>query len=116
MSGSFADIGRTALKLSTKNAVNEAAKKLFPLYGQLSDAAFEIREANSGEDEFIRHMIYMRNLGYNNYIPQRVNFPKLNSQIIKQMATSEGFQDDLYAQQQLQNAIREQQIYPVNWK
>ena len=55
-------------------------------------------------------MIYMRNLGYNNYIP------KLNSQIIKQMATSEGFQDDLYAQQQLQNAIREQQIYPVNRK
>ena len=108
MSGSFADIGRTALKLSTKNAVNEAAKKLFPLYGQLSD--------NSGEDEFIRHMIYMRNLGYNNYIPQRVNFPKLNSQIIKQMVTSEGFQDDLYAQQQLQNAIREQQIYPVNRK
>ena len=107
MSGSFADIGRTALKLSTKNAVNEAAKKLFPLYGQLSDAAFEIREANSGEDEFIRH---------NNYIPQRVNFPKLNSQIIKQMVTSEGFQDDLYAQQQLQNAIREQQIYPVNRK
>ena len=113
MSGSFADIGRTAFKLGTKNAVNETAKKLFPLYGQLSDAAFEIREANSGED---RHMIYMRNLGYNNYIPQRVNFPKLNSQIIKQMAKSEGFQDDLYAQQQLQNAIREQQIYPVNRK
>lgn len=116
MSGSFADIGRTAFKLGTKNAVNETAKKLFPFYGQLSDAAFEICEANSGEDEFIRHMIHMRNLGYNNYIPQRVNFPKLNSQIIKQMAKSEGFQDDLYAQQQLQNAIREQQIYPVNRK
>lgn len=116
MSGSFANIGRTAFKLGTKNAVNETAKKLFPFYGQLSDAAFEIREANSGEDEFIRHMIHMRNLGYNNYVPQRVNFPKLNSQIIKQIAMSEGFQDDLYAQQQLQNAIREQQIYPVNWK
>ena len=61
-------------------------------------------------------MIHMRNLGYNNYVPQRVNFPKLNSQIIKQIAKSEGFQDDLYAQQQLQNAIREQQIYPVNRK
>ena len=30
MSGSFADIGRTAFKLGTKNAVNETAKKLFP--------------------------------------------------------------------------------------
>lgn len=30
MSGSFADIGRTAFKLGTQNAVNETAKNCFP--------------------------------------------------------------------------------------
>ena len=95
-----------------------AALKMITDLERIADQAADISEISLqfGEDEFIRHMIHMRNSGYNNYVPQRVNFPKLNSQIIKQMATSEGFQDDLYAQQQLQNAIREQQIYPVNWK